>query len=225
MNLQNARLGRGSGILLVVATSLANLFAAEDSPLKAEIIVGTNTYELGRFTSGKAFAARLRAAESGGLLPACAPTVDLTLWLTNAGKKPIRIIVGGDRSRLDLDLSGPGAVNLHPQPPLQKGMFELAKGRIIALAVGESHDLPITSLSSGLRGLTKSSFWTEPGEYTLTATYTCPMAVVPEDKPLPPEALPALTELLGKQGALTKAKPPPVKLKVVEAATARSPAN
>jgi hypothetical protein len=65
----------------------------------------------------------------------------------------------------------------------------------VTLGPGKSYDIPLTHLRDGHRGVSRNLYWTEPGEYTLTATYQ-------------------LADKEGNKGPLLKSKP--VKVKVEE---------
>jgi hypothetical protein len=180
-------------VTLLAAGCFAQAGDAPKAPLKAELVAEKDTYELTPAASGKEFADKLRAAEKQGQMPAAPPKVKLTLRLTNTGDAPVTIQVGGDGSRVDLSLQGPGAVSI--SPPLAMTM-EFRMGRPVKTEPGKSYDIPITSLASGMRSIGKFSYWTEPGDYTLKATYHCPVGE-----------------------AQVSVSSEPVKLKVVEAKT------
>ena len=48
------------------------------------------------------------------------------------------------------------------------------------LAAGKSHTIPISALSYGARGMGNYAYWTEPGEYTLTATFNTALKPAPK---------------------------------------------
>src|SRR5262249_34886679 len=90
----------------------------------------------------------------------------------NTGEKEVEIWVGGDFGALILTLHGPGALNLDvgtdgpTPPPLPKN-----PSRSVKLGPGESHAERMTRLGTSNETFRRRSYWTEPGEYTLTATY------------------------------------------------------
>jgi hypothetical protein len=47
--------------------------------------------------------------------------------------------------------------------------MEFRIGRPVVISPGKSHDIKITSLAFGQRGVSQYAYWTEPGEYTLVA--------------------------------------------------------
>jgi hypothetical protein len=184
------------GVLL--AAGLANLSRAAapaESPLKAELIANTATYELDPAMAGKDFVEKAREAEKADRPPANRPPkVNLTLRLTNTGQAEIKFPVGGDESWVDLELKGAGALSVSPR--LMTTM-EFRMGKPVTLKPGDHQDVPIRSLASGRREIGKFSYWTEPGDYTLVATFNGRSA-----------------------GAPLKISSEPIKLKVVEAGKA-----
>jgi hypothetical protein len=99
-------------------------------------------------------------AEAPGRRPP--PAVDLALTLRNTTGQPLRVWVAGPQTELRLDLRGPGAVSLPA-----RGSVEQAP-QAVTLRPGEEYAIPITSLRDGRRWW----YWTEPGDYTLTAQFT-----------------------------------------------------
>jgi hypothetical protein len=110
---------------------------------------------------------RGRAVGSGASVLPPPPAVDLTLRVTNTTDKDITIRVGGDDSRVELKLAGPGAVTLDHNVPMT---MEFRIGKAVVIAPGKSYDTKISSLAFGMRGVSQYAYWTEPGEYTLVAT-------------------------------------------------------
>jgi hypothetical protein len=120
------------------------------------------------------------------------PTVDLVLEMVNTSKEDVTIYVGGDANVYTLELKGPGVRNFMGALALTAD-FRLPKP--VKLAPGKSHEIPLTTLKDGFRGVSRNLYWTEPGEYTLSATYQ-------------------LSDDQGGKGKLIKSEP--VKLKVEE---------
>jgi hypothetical protein len=90
------------------------------------------------------------------------PAVHLTLELRNTTDRPMRVWVAGPPTELRLELRGPGARSA----PAKAATEPIADS--VVLRPGESHFVHVTSLTDGRR----SWFWTEPGDYTLTAEFT-----------------------------------------------------
>jgi hypothetical protein len=147
--------------------------------------------------------------------------VDLVLELKNTSDKEIKIWIvgdlrteksqaGGDYVTLELVLQGPGALNVPG--------VEIAKTpatpppTVQAIAPGKTWSLPVTSLCYGTHGValhrTNRSCWTEPGDYTLTATFKTAVSPKPEGA--------KETTWAHFEGGLVTVTTPPVKLKVVE---------
>ena len=97
------------------------------------------------------------------------PAVDLTLRITNTTDKDVTISVGGDDSQMQLTLEGPGAVTVNN---LVAMTMEFRMGRPVTIAPGKTYEQKITSLAFGMRGISQHAYWTEAGDYTLTATLT-----------------------------------------------------
>lgn len=90
------------------------------------------------------------------------PVVDLTLELRNTTNRPMRVWVTGPPTELTLELRGPGARSV----PTRKATE--AKAESVPLHPGEVHLIHVNSLTDSRR----SWFWTEPGDYTLTAEFS-----------------------------------------------------
>jgi RNA polymerase sigma-70 factor (ECF subfamily) len=146
------------------------------------------------------------------------PAVNLVLEFKNTGTKDISFLVGGDAPDLPyfFKLEGPGAVNK------DTGMIGVRRRQTLPtkvdLAAGKSYEFPIRSLRTPNANRPGStSYWTKPGDYTLTATYYTEVSPAPDAAPKQKlEGLPAWSKPGTGFGAvvLTSA---PVKLKVVEA--------
>ncbi len=141
----------------------------EDLPVKAKLVAKKATYtlDLGGKT-GEEYRKMLKDAEKGGRMPA-PPAVDLVLEITNTSDQDVKIWSGGDPVMLSLALAGPSAINAKP---LLAFTTDFRGPTATTLAPGKSLSIPITKLAYGFRGAAAMSFWTEPGEYKLTATYT-----------------------------------------------------
>ncbi len=120
--------------------------------------------------------------------------VDLQLQVTNTGDQPLRIQVGGTVNQLTLDLKGPGAVTI---PALQRrlGRPVVQPPREVVVKPGETVtvlEIPRLISSAGLAN--KLIYWTEPGDYQLTAEYKvlvspAPTGTTPADDGFAPVTL------------------------------------
>jgi hypothetical protein len=106
-----------------------------------------------------------------------APAVELTLVLTNESKKDVKIWVGGDATSLNLELKGPGAVSITAQQAFTR---EFRGPKVLELAAGKTHEIPIAALQYGFRGVAMRAYWTEPGEYTLAASFSTAINPAPD---------------------------------------------
>jgi hypothetical protein len=160
-----------TGVLAALAVSSGR---AEESdkevvlPVKAKLVAKTTTYklDLGGKTAEE-FRTLLKDAEKSGRMPP-PPAVEMALEITNTSDKEIKIWTSGDPVQIDLKLTGPGAVNARPQLAFTT-IFIGPKAE--TLAPGKSLSLPIAKLQYGFRGASNMSYWTEPGEYKLSATF------------------------------------------------------
>jgi hypothetical protein len=152
-------------IPVLLFTSSAALAEDKKPELSATLVSSKETYPLDPAQSGDAFKAALKAR---GRKPA-ASKVELTFKITNNTDQEKTITVGGDSSQFKFTLEGPGAVTVENMIPMTR---DFRVGQDIKIAPGKSHDIAITSLSGGMRGMTELSYFTEPGDYKLTATLT-----------------------------------------------------
>jgi hypothetical protein len=145
-------------------------------PVTAKLVAKKTTYQLdlgGK--TGDEFRKMLKDAEKSGRTPP-APAVDLVLELTNTSDKDVMVWIGGDPTQIILNLKGPSAVSVSPLRPFTT---EFRAPRPVTLGPGKTTSLPIASLSYGFRGQASQAYWTEPGEYTLTASFTTGISPAP----------------------------------------------
>jgi hypothetical protein len=79
----------------------------------------------------------------------------------------VSVWVTGDPVVLTLNLKGKGALNVAPNLAWTEE-FRIPKA--VEIAVGKTHTISVKALVSGYRGGAVWSYWTEPGDYELTAT-------------------------------------------------------
>jgi hypothetical protein len=135
------------------------------------------------------FTKAVRAAEKAGQRPSAAPAVDLTIEIKNTSDKPVTVWISGDPVVLSLTLKGKGAVNATPNLAFTE---EFRSPRGVEIAAGKTHTIPVKALQSGYRGAARWAYWTEAGDYELTATLTTAMC------PAPKGAKPATDEGFGQ---------------------------
>jgi len=116
------------------------------------------------------------AAKGVGRAPAT-PTVDFTVELKNTSDKTVQVWSKGDPVVLTLELKGKGAINVTPRVPVTLE-FRLPDG--VGIEAGKTHTFPVKALSSGFRGASQLSYWTEPGDYELVATLKSGMLPIPK---------------------------------------------
>jgi hypothetical protein len=172
---------RGLAALALLSFPLACL-AAEDknkdknkpksdppgAPVQAILTAKKKTYklDLGGKTAEE-FKKIVKEAE-GSNYPK-APEVELVLELKNTGDKDVEVWFKGDATKIMLDLKGKGAINTEIKGLAVTQEFRVAEA--VKLAPGKTHKFEIKSLSYGFRGISNRSYWTQAGEYTLTATF------------------------------------------------------
>jgi hypothetical protein len=144
------------------------------APLELKINAKKNNYTLD--LGGKTAKDFRKELETTDKMPA-PPQVDLELELRNTGDKEIQVLIGGDETRMNLDLQGPAAVSANSKLFFTK-IFIAAK--TVTLAPGKSTTVPVKSLSYGHRNASKYAYWLEPGQYTLTATYVTGVSPPPQ---------------------------------------------
>ncbi|MGL6097981.1 MAG: hypothetical protein ACRC7O_19535, partial [Fimbriiglobus sp.] len=147
-------------------------------PLKLAITGKDATYPLDLGGKSPAEFRELLKQDKPGRKPLPpAPKVALTVTLTNTSTKPLSVWVSGDPVVLELKLTGDGAENVDALVAMTR---EFRFPKAVEIAPGESHSFPITSLSSGMRGMTKRSFWTTAGEHKLTASLRTGVSPAPK---------------------------------------------
>src|SRR5262249_41734468 len=147
-----------------------------DLPVKAKLVAKTTTYklDLGGKTADE-YRTMIKENLGTGKLPP-APTVEMTLELTNTSDKEVQIWSKGDPVSVNLELKGPGAESVTPRQAFSR-IFHVPTP--MALAPGKTLSVPVTSLPHGFRGIAQRAYWTEPGEYTLTASFATALSPAP----------------------------------------------
>jgi RNA polymerase sigma factor (sigma-70 family) len=145
-------------------------------PLEARLIAKESTYVLD--LGGKTPEEFKKAVEEGqdtGQQPQ-PPVVDLVLEITNKSDKDVKIWFKGDAVTYDLALKGPGAVSARSGV-----VFDtiLHGPEAMTLEAGKAHSIKLAYLEYGFRGAGSRAYWTQSGDYTLTATYKTAVSPVP----------------------------------------------
>jgi hypothetical protein len=148
------------------------------TPLNAELKAKETKFvlDLGGLTP-EAYAKQLDEAAQGKAKPPKPPAVDFTLVLTNTSAKAIQVWKSGDPVTIEFALTGPGVKQV--APPIAMTM-EFRIPAVATVEPGKTLEFPIKSLMGGMRGISKSTYWTKPGEYELTATIKTGVSPAPE---------------------------------------------
>lgn len=197
-------------VLVVLALSCAVALAQEQDkkeepkpcPVEARLIVKKAKYVLPKERHGAAFRKRIEEETDGDKLPT-APKVDLIFELKNVSQEDVMIWPKGAISYPDLIVEGKGVVE--PNNLMTFSGESSATSVQPTIAPGKTHRLSIKSLNPN--GGTPLTFWCEPGEYTIKATYTIYTG-------LPPFPFPDDKEPVGKPQQY-EVMTPPVKVRVV----------
>ena len=153
--------------------------AAPALPLEARLVAKKETYtlDLGGKTP-EAFRKQIEAGKPTRAFPA-GPAVDLVLEFFNRGDKEVKFWIGPDGSEPLLKLEGKGAVNVSLGYNVS-GRRSIPP-KVIVLAPGKTYTWPIKSLKSvSFTHEQSQAYWTEPGEYTLTATVHTALSPAPK---------------------------------------------
>ena len=150
---------------------------ADESPIKAKLVAKKTTYtlDLGGQTAEE-YKKAIKDSEKTGKPPAV-PTVEMELELTNTSGKDVQFYDSGDPITVELVLKGPGAMSVKPLVATTSD-FRLPRAK--TLAAGKSYTIKISNLRYGFRGIAESAYWTEPGEYTLSAEFRTSIKPPPE---------------------------------------------
>jgi hypothetical protein len=152
--------------------------APAGAPIELRLTGKKTTYvlDLGGQTAAE-FKKQIEEADKTGKAPP-APAVDLALEFRNTSDKDVQLWIEGDSTQLTLKLKGPAAVN-----NVRKRLavtLDFRAPKTITVPAGKSYILPIKSLANGFRNITAASYWLEPGEYALTASYKTALSPAPK---------------------------------------------
>ncbi|MFO0863436.1 MAG: hypothetical protein U0744_02035 [Gemmataceae bacterium] len=155
--------------LMVASCMTAGLAHAQDAKLELKIVGVAEKYVLDRGGKSKEeYEKSLKVASKGLGKGTPAPNVGLKLQIVNTGKDAVGVFLGGDPNVVTLKLEGPGVVEVRPLIAMTRE-FRLPK--LVSIEAGKSYDIPLPKLSDGMRGVSRNLYWTEEGEYTLSASY------------------------------------------------------
>jgi hypothetical protein len=96
-----------------------------------------------------------------------APAVEVVLDIRNTSDHEVEIWLGGDDTSLTLELKGSGAASTSYVVYVTA---DLRGSRPFKLPPGGHISRLVRTLEDGFRGVGHRWYWTEPGDYTLTAT-------------------------------------------------------
>jgi hypothetical protein len=149
----------------------------EGTPLELSITGKTTTYTLD--TGGLAADDYRKKAENEAKRgkPLAVPMIDLSVEIKNISDKAVQIWTSGDPVVLTLTLKGKGALNLDAAVAFTRE-FRLPKSAEVP--AGKSFIIPFKSLTSGFRGRSHVSYWTEPGDYELVAALKTGVSPAPK---------------------------------------------
>ena len=169
---------RFSVLVALPILALATLATAADPQSKpaisltATLVSNKDSYPLVPAQSGEDFRKTLKNLEKSPKGAPPASKVDLTLRIDNPTDKPITISLGGDESQVTFNLTGEGAVTVDNMVAMT---MEFRSGTPVTIQPGKSHEIPLTSLAGGSRGIGKMSYFTEAGDFKLSATLIAAM--------------------------------------------------
>lgn len=164
-------------VAAIVAVGLSATAWADEKPVPAKgleftLLTAKETYPLdGADMTAKELAEKLAEIEKAGKAPFMPPApskVAVTLVVKNTTDKEQTIYIDGDSTLLSLELKGPGAKKID-YPVISTKEFRLPKPQVIK--PGETFTREISALEYGPRGRGSRLYWTEAGDYTLTAKW------------------------------------------------------
>ena len=120
---------------------------------------------------------QLKDAEKTGRYPQ-PPAFEMVLELRNRSKQEVQVWHKGDPVHVTFELKGPGAVSHKPRLAFTAD-FRLPEA--VKLEPGKTLTIPLKGLTGGFRNASEYTYWTEPGEYTLTATLKTGISPRPRD--------------------------------------------
>jgi hypothetical protein len=136
------------------------------------------------------------------------PAVDLLLELRNTSNEEVTLRIGRGRAQPWISLQGPGALNI--ETPNAYIARRVVLGENISIAPGKTYSYPIKDLAVPATNVGgHNAYWTQPGEYELTAHFWTLMLPQPANSP-------ALNYPGAPAGGMVTFASAPIKVKVVE---------
>ncbi len=143
-------------------------------PIEAKLILKKTTFKLE--PSSDELKKQLKDAEKTGRYPT-PPVFEMALEVRNRSDKEVQVWHKGDPVSVTFELKGPGAAKRTPRLAFT-AIYHVPQA--IKLAPGKSLTMPLRGLTGGFRGASEYTYWTEPGEYTLTAKLNTGISPAPE---------------------------------------------
>ncbi|TWU17346.1 EF hand [Novipirellula galeiformis] len=166
-----------NGDLTLSVTEFLSVWSrwAREAPIEARLIAIEQTYTLPKEWQSDAFRKRIIEEEQSENLPA-SPKVKLVLELHNTSDEPIMISPGGGIDEPELTVQGPGLV----APDRLRSFSGTSSGSTPQPVIrpGKRFRIAIGSLNPGEFSL-DNVYWTQAGEYTITASYPVWMNLAP----------------------------------------------
>jgi len=177
------------------------------APVEAILLAKDTPYILPVDQHGEAFRKRIRTETDSEKLPA-SPTVHLVLQLKNRSRKDVFIHRDGVLTSPQLEITGEGMV--YPDSLTEfSGGVSISGGGHVIIRPGKTHSIHIKTLQPETD--TPTEFWSEPGEYEITATFTVHTGLPPSPTVFAPEK-PAKKKYKPKSYTI---KSEPIKVSVV----------
>ena len=176
-----------------------------DLPIQAKLVANKTTYKMN--VDGNKLKQRLEEGKKTNDYPD-PPAVDLVLEITPTTNKEAEFWFIGSSVYVELCLEGPGAVTI--SRPVQLVYYPPTARTLIP---GFKYRISFRKLSHGPNGRGYYSYWTEPGEYTLTAKFHTGIKSASKDVK-PDEKDFALATLFGQGFAPVTISSDSIKIKV-----------
>ena len=156
-------------LTLALLVAISTTSQAADKVLELIVIAPKEPVELDTSAAKKAVEESKKLKEKAiGRPVAPAAAVPITLRVHNTTEEAVTFNFGADASSYTLTVKGPG-VEVVKYPVIMTREFRI--GKPVTLEPGKTFDIPLKELEDGMRGKGRLTIITEPGEYTISATY------------------------------------------------------